>query len=127
MVGITCKLTGATHGQTVTSLCLILTACKCYLQTILAFKKIMVGFICHTQTKLTLLLSNTYAQLTTACQQELIKTNTLPATKKLHLNMASAKVVCCMEMITPGTNFGIQTNRVGPDLTAPREAVFLHT
>ena len=48
---------------------------------------------------------------------------TQPAVEKLHLKMASAEVVCCLEMLTLRTNLCIQINSVDPDQTAPRRAV----
>ena len=41
--------------------------------------------------------------------------NPLPATKKMHLKMSSAEVICCIQMLTSRTNFDIQTNSGDPD------------
>ena len=44
-----------------------------------------------------------------------------PAMKKIYLKMPSTEVVCCMEMLRSRINFGIHTNSVDPDQTAPKE------
>ena len=46
--------------------------------------------------------------------------NPLPAANKMHLEMLSAKVICCMYMNTSMTNFAIQTNSKDLNQTAPR-------
>ena len=43
------------------------------------------------------------------------------ATKKMQSKMSSAEVVCCMSILTLMTNFGMQTNSVDPDQTAPKK------
>ena len=49
--------------------------------------------------------------------------NSSPAMKKMYLKMLSAEVVCCMQMVTSRTNYGILTNSVDPDQTAPKGTV----
>ena len=43
--------------------------------------------------------------------------------KKMHLNMSSDEGVCCLKMLTSRTNFGILTNSVDPEQTAPAGAI----
>ena len=43
--------------------------------------------------------------------------------KKMHLKISSVEVVSCMLMLMSRTNFGIHTNSVDPDQTAPRGVV----
>ena len=40
--------------------------------------------------------------------------------------MSSAEVVCCMQMLTSMTDFGMQTNSVDPDQTAPSSLSSVH-
>ena len=41
----------------------------------------------------------------------------------MYLKIRSAEVVCCMQMLTSSTNFGIYTHSVDPDRTVSREEV----
>ena len=44
----------------------------------------------------------------------------------MHVKVLSAKVVCCILLLTSLTNFGIQTGFVDPDQTSPSSLIWVH-